>query len=115
MTSYCQYKIRCSYCDSDSFLISTDSTPIIYKCNGCSRYVIVNGSKLFTVREEFFMRMAIEFNIRCCGQVVTCAGKKEYTSNKKLTQKSAITEDDLKKLHEFLVKADDSSDIIEKL
>lgn len=113
--TYCKYKIRCSSCGADSFLVSIESNPIMYKCNGCHRFVIINKDQLFTVKEEFFIKMAHEYSIKCCGQVVACMSKSEYKSGEESFKKKEITEEDLKKLHDFLIKSKDSSDIIEKL
>ena len=113
---YCQYKIQCMNCMSDSFLISEECNPIIYKCNGCNRIVVAHNDNSFTITENFFMKMVKEYNIKYCGKVVKYFPKNNVPNKyKKVIKKENISEEDLSKLHDFLVKAEDSSDIIEEL
>jgi len=95
--------------------VCVESNPIIYKCNDCNRYVVIHGSQAYTISSSFFVKMAKKHSLKFCGQVVNFLSKKEYRSCKKLVKKESITDEDISKLHEFLGKNRDSSEIIDNL
>ena len=95
-------------------LVCLESNPIIFKCKGCSRYVVICNDQAYTISEEFFLKTAKSLNLKYCGQI-TQTTKRDLKSVKKAVKKNEITEDDLKQLHQFLEKTLDSADIIKKL
>lgn len=110
-----KFRIRCPNCETDSLLICLDNSPIIYGCNCCGRYVVAQERCLFTVSKEFFVEMSKKYNIKFCGQVVAHLDNGVFVDPKSTCRDKEITESDIQKLHELLVKAKDSSDIIENL
>jgi hypothetical protein len=113
--SYCQYKIHCSNCMSESFIVCEECNPIIYKCRGCNRVVVIHNDQAYTVTENFFKKMVKKYNMKYCGQIVKCFPGNIANQYKKIIKKENISEEDLSKLHDFLIKSEDSSDIIEEL
>jgi hypothetical protein len=77
--------------------------------------VVVDQQKVYTVTEDFFKEIYSRYGVKYCGQVVACACKKTHKVQRTHSKKDIITEEDLKKLHDLLVKTEDSSDIIENL
>lgn len=112
---YAKFRIRCPYCETDTLLVCVESSPIIYGCNCCGRFVVAQEKLIFTIRKEFFIKMSEKYDIKCCGQVVAhlCDGECKVAESK--GKGKEITESDIQKLHELLIKAKDSSDIIENL
>jgi hypothetical protein len=110
---YCQYKVGCPKCGTDSYLISQESNPIIFQCHGCSSYVVIENDRAYTVSDNFMAEMVNKFNFKFCGQIIKVEAKKEKPLPKK--KKTEITEDDIKDLRELLEKSKDSSEIIKKL
>lgn len=113
--SYCQYKIQCTNCQAETFLVSLECNPIIYKCNSCDRIVVIHNDRVYTISQDFLIRMIVIHNIKYCGQVIKCSSKNEYSFCKKLIKRERITKSDIDKLHDFLEKNKDSSEIIDKL
>lgn len=112
--SYAQYKVRCTSCDTDTYLVCQESNPIIYKCKGCKRYVVIWNDQAFTVNENFFLKTIKKHNLKYCGQITKIC-KTEKPEETKPVKKNEITDTDIQELHEFLSKTKDSSEIIKKL
>ena len=113
--SYCQYKIQCQNCQAETYLISLECNPIVYRCNSCNRVVVIHNDRAYTISDNFFIEMALIHNIKYCGQVIKCSQKSECKSYTKIVKRERITESDIIKLHDFLDKNKDSSEIIDKL
>jgi hypothetical protein len=77
---------------------------VIYKCQNCSNFVVINGDKAFNIGIDFMEQMITKYNFKMCGQII-----RSESSNK------IITEDDVKDLHEFLDENENFDDIIDKL
>lgn len=110
-----KFRIRCPNCETDTLLVCLESSPIIYECNCCGRYVVAQERQLFSVKKSFFLEISKKYNVKYCGQVVAHMVNGEFLSGKSKEEGKEITESDIQKLHDLLVKAKDASDIIENL
>jgi hypothetical protein len=111
--SYAQYKVSCPKCNLDSYLISIESNPIIFRCYGCMDFVVVANSRAYVIRSDFMEEMVEKYNFKFCGQVMKVEERRNKPSIKK--KKTEITEEDIKSLHEFLEKSKDSSEFLKRL
>jgi len=108
MVQYYQILAVCPECSTETQLLSLEANPVIFKCGGCNRVVVVNGDRAFNISSEFMDEMLAKYNFKFCGSVY-------YTDFVKSDSKDTITEDDIENLKDILDKNMDSKDLLDSI
>ena len=102
-----EYLIRCPSCSSETHVVAEESNPLIFRCNGCSRNVVLHNSLVFTVSEDYVLELVKRYKSKVCGRVLF---------SKVSTQaKDSITDGKIQELHRLLTKPMDVRDFIKKI
>jgi hypothetical protein len=102
-----EYLIKCPNCKSDTHLTAEESNPVIFKCCGCGRSVVVHNNTVFTVSSEYVSSLVKKYKSKVCGRILDA-----HVSD---GAKNIITRDKLEELHELLEKSSDVKDFIKNI
>lgn len=102
-----EFVIRCPRCYTETHLIAEESNPLIFKCNGCGRSVVIHNNSVFTVSEKYLLKLVRRYKSKACGRILATKISEEA--------EHPITKEKLKELKSLLEKPMDVKDFIEKI
>lgn len=102
-----EYLIKCPRCHSETRLVAEESNPLIFCCRGCSRSIVVHNNAVFTVSEDYVLKLVRRYKAKACGRILASKVSEDA--------KKEITRDRIKELHNLLEDPMDVRDFIKKI
>ncbi len=102
-----EFVVTCPSCRSETKILGENTNPIIYRCKGCDKGVVIEPRKVYTVSGGYVKRLFNQYRPRACGQLVALRLSDEA--------RKIISSDKLEGLRDLLEQDIDVKDFIKRL
>lgn len=102
-----KYGIICPKCGSRSEVVAEEANPFLIECNGCERYIVIHGKRVYTVSKEYVYDIMMNHKLMICGHIT------DYQISR--IAQNIASKNEIGELHDLLEEDMDVSDFIRKL